>query len=217
MSFEYERPEPSRLAQRRFPLKTLCDIAGAVLDGDTGELLEYRQLVKMPKYKQIWGKAFGNETGRLAQGMPGRVEGTNTFFFISYDEVPTDRRQDVTYCRICGNVRPEKINEPNRCRITVGGDRINYPFEVPTPTADLLTAKLLINSVISTEGARIASIDIKNFYLCTPLKRYEYVRMHLSDFPEDVIEHYNLKAKANKATSLQKSEEAAMVYHKLDC
>ena len=83
MSFEYERPEPSRLAQRRFPLKTLCDIAGAVLDGDTGELLEYRQLVKMPKYKQTWGRAFGNKIGRLAPGIPGPVEGTNTFYSSS--------------------------------------------------------------------------------------------------------------------------------------
>lgn len=70
---------------------------------------------------------------------------------------------------------PRKINELNRCRITVGGDKINYPFEVATPTADLLTVKLLLNSVISTDGARFCSIDIKNFYLCTPLKRYEYV------------------------------------------
>ena len=132
--------------------------------------------------------------------MPGRVEGTNTFFFINQDAIPQDRQKDVRYARICCNVRPEKVNEPNRCRITVGGDRINYPYEVATPTADLLTVKLLLNSVISTEGARFCSVDIKNFYLsCTPLKRFEYVRMQLTDFPEDVIEEqYGLKAKANK-------------------
>jgi hypothetical protein len=128
--------------------------------------------------------------------MPGRVQGTDTFFFIEKNEVPQDRFKDVTYARICVNVRPEKVDEPNRCRITVGGDRVNYPFEVATPTADLLTVKLLLNSIISTEGARFCSIDIKNFYLCTPLKRYEYVRMNLSDFPEDVIEHYDLRSKA---------------------
>ena len=62
----------------------------------------------------------------------------------------------------------------------------------------MLVFKVLINSVVSTEGAKCLMIDIKNFYLCTPLKRYEYVRMHLSDFPEDVIEQYGLKAIANK-------------------
>jgi hypothetical protein len=184
--------------QRRFPLKTLCEIAGAVMDDETGELLEYQQLIKNNKYKKVWGTAFGNEIGRLAQGIPERVEGTNTFFFIDQNAIPKDRTNDGTYACICCNVRPEKVNEPNRCRITVGGNRINYPYEVATPTADLLTVKLLLNSVISTEGAKFCSVDSKNFYLCTPLKRFEYVCMHLSDFPEDIIEHYNLKEKTNK-------------------
>ncbi len=85
--------------------------------------------------------------------MPGQVKGTNTFFFIKQDEIPKDQTKDVTYKRICCNVRPEKVNEPNQCRITVGRDRINYPYKVATPTADLLTVKLLLNSVISMEGA----------------------------------------------------------------
>ena len=79
------------------------------------------------------------------------MKGTNTFFSIEQNQIPTDCRKDVTYALICCNVRPEKTNEPNRCRITVGGDRINYPHEVATPTADLLTVKLLLNSIISTE------------------------------------------------------------------
>lgn len=147
---------------------------------------------------QNLGKSFGNEIGRLAQGMPGRVDGTDMFFFIEQHQIPANRRKDVTYSRIVCNVRPEKVNEPNQTRITVGGDRINYPYEVATPTADLLTVKLLINSVISREGARFVSVDIKNIYLCTPLKRFDYVLMNLSDFPEDVIEHYSLRSKANK-------------------
>ena len=92
-----EEMKPQRLAQRSYPLQVLCDIAAAVMDEDTGELLEYRQLMKHTKYKRVWGRAFGNEIGRLAQGMPGRVEGTNTFFFIPYSAIPTDRLKDVTY------------------------------------------------------------------------------------------------------------------------
>ena len=53
-------------------------------------------------------------------------------------------------------------------------------------------------SVISTEGAEFCSVDIKNFYLCTPLKCNKYVQMHLADFPEDVIKHYKFKELANK-------------------
>ena len=64
-------------------------------------------------------------------------------------------------------VRPEKA-EPNRTRLVVGGDRINYPGEVGTPTAEMLVAKLLFNSTISTKGARFMTMDISNFYLMTP-------------------------------------------------
>jgi len=42
------------------------------------------------------------------------------------------------------------------------------------------------------------SLDIKNFHLNTPLKRYEYLRLKLDNFPEDVIEQYNLRDKATK-------------------
>jgi hypothetical protein len=135
--------------------------------------------------------------GRLAQGLPGVVDGTDTFFFINYDKIPKDRCKDVTYTRICVNYRPEK-EDPNRVRITVGGDRINYPFDVGTPTADMLLVKLLFNSIISTKGAKFMYLDIKNFYLNTPMERYEYMRMKITDIPEEVIEHYNLREKASK-------------------
>ena len=78
------------------------------------------------------------------------------------------------------------------------GNRINCPYDVGTPTADLLTVKLLFNSVISTEGARFMTMDIKNFYLNTPMQRYEYLKLRMSDMPEDVIELYNLRQKATK-------------------
>jgi hypothetical protein len=51
----------------------------------------------------------------------------------------------------------------------VGGDRINYPGKVATPTAEMLVAKMLFNSIISTRGAWFMTMDISNFYLMTPL------------------------------------------------
>ena len=41
------------------------------------------------------------------------------------------------------------------------------------------------------------TIDIKDFYLNTPLERPEYLRMKLSYFPEDAVEHYQLKDKVD--------------------
>jgi hypothetical protein len=87
----------------------------------------------------------------------------------------------------------KKTNEPNQTRLVAGGDRVHYPFDAGTPTANLLTLKLLINSVISTSGARFFTMDIKNFYLCTPMTRYGYMQLKLSDMPDNVIAHYHLR------------------------
>jgi len=54
-----------RVAQRR------RESAQPVLDFDTGKLLEYCQLLRDPKHKEIWTKAGANEFGRLAQGVGG--------------------------------------------------------------------------------------------------------------------------------------------------
>jgi hypothetical protein len=107
--------------------------------------------------------------------MPGRAKGTDTIFFIPCNNVPRERAKDVTYGLITCLIRPEKNDEPNRTRLVAGGDRVHYPFDAGTPTADLLTMKLLLNRVISTPGARFFTIDIKNFYLCTPMSRYKYM------------------------------------------
>jgi hypothetical protein len=189
--------QTQRLASRKFPLSMLCEIAGAVLDPKTGELMEHRHLMAKPKYSEVWGKANAKEIGRLAQGIPGVVEGMNTFFFTSYDEIPKERRKDITYAHICCNYRPEKA-DPHQVRITVGGDRINYPGDVGTPTADMLLVKLLFNSVISTKDAKFMSLDISNFYLETPMERYEYMRMKITDIPQEIVEQYNLKDKVSK-------------------
>ena len=126
--------------------------------------------------------------------MPGRVNGINTLFLIDEEKIPRDRRNDVTYGRVVCDVREENT-EKNHTRLTVGGYRINYPGDVSTPTACLLKLKLLVNSVISTEGSEFMTIDINFYYLNTPLARYEYLRLKLSNLPDDVIEEYNLKEK----------------------
>ena len=69
----------------------LNELINAVLDEDTGELMEYRRLMKNPKYRTLYRDSYAKELGRLAQGMPGLAEGTNTIFFIPKKEVPIDR------------------------------------------------------------------------------------------------------------------------------
>jgi hypothetical protein len=118
-------------------------------------------------------------------------------FFIEKDEVPWDRKKDVTYGKIVCNVRPQK-DEVNRSRLTVGEDRINFEGDCSTPTANLLTVKLLLNSIVSTPGAIFLGLDLKDFYLNTPMDRPEYLKMKLANFLDEVIAHYNLKEKDTK-------------------
>ena len=41
-------------------------------------------------------------------------------------------------------------------------------------------------------------MDIKNFYLNTPMARKEYLQLKLSDMPDDIIKEYDLRDKATK-------------------
>ena len=91
--------------------------------------------------------------------------------------------------------RPQKIEEPNRTRLTIGW-RGYCANDVSTPTAKMLLVKIMFNSVISTRGARFMTTDISDFYLATPLKRYEYLKLSLCNKPEEIIAEYSLHKKA---------------------
>ena len=58
--------------------KVLGEVAGAMVDGETSAVLEYRHLSKHPKYKEMSNYLYGNKIGRLVNGMQGQVQGTNT-------------------------------------------------------------------------------------------------------------------------------------------
>ncbi len=52
--------------------------------------------------------------------------------------------------------------------------------------------KVLLNSIISTENARCVILDVKDFYLNTLMKRFEYMRLKLKDIPERIIIEYKM-------------------------
>ena len=72
------------------------------------------------------------------------------------------------------NVCPQK-KEIDRTRLTVDGTRINFEGDCSMPTANLLTVKLLFNSIVSTPGAKHLGRERKYFYLNTPMERPEYL------------------------------------------
>jgi hypothetical protein len=93
----------------------------------------------------------------------------------------------------------------------VGGDRLDYSGDVATSTADITTFKILINSTLSTADATIMMMDIKNYYLGTPLPRFEYMKMLLSRFPVEIVDKYNLGALA-----IDGWVHIEIIYHLLD-
>ena len=84
--------------------------AGAIIDGITGESLEYRDLIKDEKRRIIWERSLSNEIGCLAQGIRD-VKGTNTIFFIPKADIPKDQLKDITYGRIVVLYRPQKLEK----------------------------------------------------------------------------------------------------------
>jgi hypothetical protein len=114
-------------------------------------------------------------------------------FLHHVENTPKDRK--ITYGKIVCDNKPHK-QEKERARLTVGGNRLDYSGDVTTSTADITTFKIPINSTLSTEDAAMMMMDIKNYYIGTPLPQFEYMKMLLSRFPEEIIQKYNLNALA---------------------
>ena len=119
------------------------------------------------------------------------VKLTNTCFFVNKQQVPADRFRDVTYCNFVYSVCNQK-KKTNRTRAVLGGNLVHLPGDIGTPTANMMLFKILLNNVVSTPGAKFVTINISNFYLNTPMTRYEYVKMRLVDIPDKVVHKYNL-------------------------
>jgi hypothetical protein len=168
------------------------NFANAVVHPVTGKQIEYMALKKDPDLQPIWKRGFRNEAGRLFQGTRD-IAGTYTCLFVEITNIPKDRR--ITYGKIVCDCKPHK-KEKEQVRLAVSGDRLDYTGDVATSTADIATFKILINSTLSTKDATMMMMDIKKYYLGTPLPRYEYMRMLLSRFPEEIVETYNLQALA---------------------
>ncbi len=173
-------------------------LALLVLDPATGKFLEHCQLRQDPRYKATWDTSYANELGCLCQGIRAgntpiaqRVSGTNTFFLINHQDIPAHKKKEIFHPMVVCEVRPGKDN-PDCTRITIGGNRICYPGNVGTNTPLLELVKLLLNSILSWKGACFSSIDLKNFYLDTPMPDPEYVQIKITDIPEEFIGEYNL-------------------------
>jgi hypothetical protein len=103
-------------------------------------------------------------------------------------------QQDI--CKNCMHFCFSK-KDKYRTRITIGGNLVNYPGDCRTPTTKMLMVKLLLNSVISKPNVKFITLNFKDFYLMMPTKRYNYFRMKLDLFPQDIIDEYTLTSKVD--------------------
>jgi hypothetical protein len=159
----------------------MSDMANAVICPDTGKSIKHQELITQLRYKIKWMRSTANDINRLYN--------TNTILFIRRSNIPKGRK--VKYGSFVVDIKEHK-DEQERTRLTVGSNQIEYPGDKSIRTAGLTTAKNIINSVISTLGAKFLVIDIKKIYLNNPLRRFEYMVINLSSLPQETIDKYDL-------------------------
>ena len=128
-----------------------------------------------------------------------RVKGYDTIRFILPQQIPTGKK--ISYGRFVCEERPQK-EEVQRTRLTVGGDRLEYDGDTATEVASMDTIKIFLNSVISTTNARFAAADIGNFYTNSRLPEPEYMKVNISDIPDEIIKEYDAMKYVDKNGSV---------------
>jgi hypothetical protein len=148
-----------------------------------GTPINYRKSHSGP-HAEYWAKADGEEIERLF------ITGT----------IKPERFGDIPHDKVVTYVNPvcvEKTNDDGslkfRTRLTIGGDRIEYPYDTAAVTAEMDAIKILLNCMIS-ENAKWSTLDLTDFYLGTDLPHPEYIRIPRNLIPEKVIDFYELES-----------------------
>jgi hypothetical protein len=146
-----------------------------------GTEMQYNDLMKDAIFGPLFEIGLSNDLGRICQGIRD-IAGTNS--------IPKDRT--TTYGKLVCDFKPNKT-EKHRVGLTVGGNRLDYSGYTTMSTAYITTFKILINITLSTSEAKMIMMDIKKYYLGTPLPTNEYMRLLLTILPQDIMEKYDLK------------------------
>jgi hypothetical protein len=133
----------------------------------------YKSVCKGSEQKR-WLQAAAEEFDRL-------IETTETMKFIPWDAKPSNRKASYYNPQIRIKTKPNG-QEEYRVRGTYGGDVTDYSGPTSAQTADMISIKVLLNAVVS-EKAKFMTIDIKDFYLGTPMDRKEYMKVHINQIP----------------------------------
>jgi hypothetical protein len=149
---------------------------------EDGTAIVYKKSHSGP-YAMYWEQVDAEEMERLFT--------SGTLRPIHASDIPPNRR--ATYMNpVCSKKERDTGAVKFRTRATIGGDRIDYPYNKTAITANLESIKILLNAMIS-DDAHFATMDIEDFYLGTPLPHPEYIRIPTRFIPPKVIAYYKLK------------------------
>ena len=132
--------------------------------------------------REHWLRAHSEEFIRL-------IDTTQCMCFVPFSTKPADVKATYYNPQVKLKMKHGKLDY--RVRGTVGGDRVPYDEPHSSYTASLSTVKLLFNAVVS-EGAEWMTIDIKDYYLGSPMEEPVYMSIPLHKIPEDIQARYSL-------------------------
>ena len=124
------------IVQQEINISRYC---APVIHPVTGKIItQNREFSRDPTLSEVWTTVFGKEFGNLTQGgQKTGTRGTNAMFVMIPEQIKRiigDRI--VTYAKIVAEYWSQQ-SEPNRVRITAGGNLLKYPGELSTKVADL--------------------------------------------------------------------------------
>ena len=174
----------------------LCadQFAGAVTDTKTKKVAPttFRSAMRGPQ-KEKWIKAHAEEFDRLL-GTDAPV-----MHAIRARDKPRDRV--ATYYNPQVEEKRDKSggsdNKLLRVRGTAGGNISDYVGNISSPVAETTTVKIMLNAAASEPESILFCVDIKNFYLGTPMPRSGFMRIKRDQIPKESWDKYNLEQLAD--------------------
>jgi hypothetical protein len=170
-------------AQQQYPTNMLH----AVLDKNHGPSHGNAAPPCEPQVQGIMGQILHKRT-RASCSRHARSQQRHQHHCFHPLQKHSTQLQMQRHVRVClCQLLPGEGGPQPHTRVTVGGNLLHHPGDCGAPTVDMTTVKLHLNSVISTKNARYCTIDVKDFYLNTPMDQPEYMRMKISNLPPNFV------------------------------
>ena len=108
------------------------------------------------------------------------------------DSIPNHKKKSSRYAAIACRIKQNQSGKlVQRVRIAFGGVNWDKTNNTKADVVDRTTFKIMCNVAVS-ENANLSGVDISDFYIHTPLKEKEYMKIPINVIPAELIQKYNL-------------------------